>query len=139
MSPPYRNRYPQLLEQELEAARRAGVDPVDVPSSAFTAMAATGVRMIFVVLVNGGLVAAPRRHHNENISHAAIAGGGPVIAAGEFSVEIHGPTIVVSELNDMSGHYQPGADGLVVARRAFGTAGIAVRLDAVTSYDWEAP
>ena len=95
--------------------------------------------MVFVVLLNGSLVAAPRRHHDENVSHAAIAGGSPVLAAGEFRVESRGSAIVVSELNDMSGHYQPGPDGLLVAQRAFETAGIAVRPDAINSYDWEAP
>lgn len=116
-----------------------GVVPVDVPSSEFAALAATEVRMIFAVLVDGSLVAAPRRHHDEDISHAALAGGGPVLAAGEFRVEFQGSAIAVSELNDMSGHYQPGAEGLVAAQRAFETAGIDVRPGAINSYDWEAP
>ncbi len=94
--------------------------------------------MIFVVLTDGRLVAAPRRQHGENISHAVLANGGPVLAAGEFSVEFHGSEIVVSALNDMSGHYRPGADGLAIAQETFETAEISVRSEAVTSYDWEA-
>ena len=95
--------------------------------------------MIFVVITDGRLVAAPRRQHGENISHAVLANGGPVLAAGEFSVEFHGSEIVVSALNDMSGHYRPGAGGLAIAQESFETAGIRVRPDVVTSYHWEAP
>lgn len=95
--------------------------------------------MIFVVLVNGALLAAPRRHHDEDISHAVLADGGPVLAAGEFDAEIIGPQLFVSSLNNLSGHYRPTADSLTVARRAFETAGITVRCDAITSDDWEAP
>lgn len=138
MSPPYYNDDPTRLGQELQAARRAGVVPVEVSSSAFTVLAATGVRMIFVVLLDGSLVAAPRRQRNEDISHTVLSGGGPVLAAGEFSVGFRGSEIVVSALNDMSGHYQPGTDGLAVAQEAFEAAGISILPDAVTSYDWEA-
>lgn len=123
----------------MEAARRAGVVPVEVPSSAFTALATTGVRMIFVVLREGKLVAAPRERADAHTSHAVLANGDPVLAAGEFTVVLHGSEIVVSALNDMSGHYRPGAEGLAVAQRAFEAAGIDVRADAINSYDWEAP
>ena len=94
--------------------------------------------MIFVVLIDGSLVAAPRRHHDENISHAVLSGGDPVLAASEFSAELHGSVIVVTELNDMSGHYRPGADGLAAAQDAFEAAGISIRPGAIKSYDWEA-
>ena len=94
--------------------------------------------MIFVVSLDGSLVAAPRRQRNEDISHTVLSGGGPVLAAGEFSVAFRGSEIVVSALNDMSGHYKPGTDGLAVAQDAFEAAGISILADAVTSYDWEA-
>ncbi len=92
--------------------------------------------MIFVVLNNGKLVAAPRERGAAHTSHAVLANGGPVLAAGEFTVEFRGSEIMVSALNDMSGHYQPGADGLAVAQDAFEAAGISVRPEATTSYDW---
>lgn len=93
--------------------------------------------MIFVVLLDGRLVAAPRRQLDENISHAVLSNGDPVLAAGEFSVGFHGSQTVIAALNDMSGHYKPGADGLAVAQEAFETAGFSVSPDAITSYDWE--
>ncbi len=95
--------------------------------------------MIYVVSTSRMIVAAPRRRLDEDISHAVLANGNPVFAAGEFDVEVDGSAIVVSALNDMSGHYQPGAGGLAIAREAFEAAGISVRPDAVTSYDWESP
>ncbi len=95
--------------------------------------------MIFVVSTDNKLVAAPRRQLDEDISHAVLANGDPVLAAGEFDVEVGGSAIVVSALNDMSGHYQPGAGGLAIAQEALEAAGIGIRPDAVTSYDWESP
>ncbi|MDE0497115.1 MAG: hypothetical protein OXH86_07165 [Acidimicrobiaceae bacterium] len=135
----HHNHLPTGLSQEQAAARRADVVPVEIPSAVFEALAAARVRMIFVVPVNGALLAAPRRHHEEDISHAVLADGDPVLAADEFDAEIIGPQFFVSSLNNMSGHYQPSADGLAIAHRAFETAGISVRPDAINSYDWEAP
>ena len=77
-------------------------------------------------------------HGSWSKSWTRLANGGPVLAAGEFSVEFQGSEIVVSALNDMSGHYRPGADALAIAQETFETAGILVRSEAVTSYDWEA-
>ena len=139
MSPSYHNHDPAQYRREEEAARRAQMDPVEVPSDAFNALAEIGRRMIFVVLSSGGLVAAPRQQQDEHISHAVLADGGSVLAAGEFEVRFDGSATVVSELNNMSGHYRPSADSLVVATEAFEAAGIRVLPDAVTPYDFGAP
>ena len=95
--------------------------------------------MIFVVLTGGGLVAAPQLQRYRHISHAVLASGAPVLAAGEFAVEYDGTTMIVSALNNMSGHYRPETGTLAVAAAAFERAGISVRPGAITSYDWEAP
>ena len=102
--------------------------------------------MIFVVLTGGGLVAAPRLQRYRHISHTVLASGVPVLAAGEFAVEHDGTTMIVSALNNMSGHYQnmsghyqPGTGALAVAAEAFEAAGIRVLPDAVTPYDFGAP
>ena len=139
MSPSYHNRDPAQYQREQEAARRAQVAPVEVPSDAFDAFAAVGTRMIFVVSGEGKLVVARRRQRGEHISHAVLAGGGSVLAAGEFEVGFDGSSKVVSELNNMSGHYRPSADSLAVAAEAFEAAGIRVLPDAVTPYDFGAP
>ncbi len=134
----YINRQPDDLAREQAAARQVGVAPVEIPSEDFETLAAAGVRMIFVVLSDSRLVVAPRRQHNENISHAVLSDGNPVLAAGEFDVEFREAEIIVSAINNMSGHYQPAANVLEMAREAFDAAGISVRPDAVNPYDWEA-
>ena len=95
--------------------------------------------MIFVLLPGGGLVAAPRQQRGEHISHAVLANSGPVLGAGEFQMDFDGSAMVVSELNNMSGHYQPGAEALALAKAAFEAAGIDVRPAGIRPYDWEAP
>ena len=137
MSHPYRNRFPALLDQEKEAAHRVGLTPVEVPSAAFDILAAQGVRMIYVV-AGGRLVASRRKVGSEHISHAVLADGGPAQAAGEFEIVAEDGTLVVSALNNMSGHYRPAAASLEVACRAFEAAGIRVRSDAVRSYNFGA-
>ena len=106
MSRVFYNLRPEGLQAEHEAARRAGVVPADVPGAAFHALAAEGERMIYV-LVGGRLVVSRRRSMGENITHAVLADGGPVQAAGEFEVVEEGDAMVVTALNNMSGHYRP--------------------------------
>lgn len=135
----YHNLLPSRLPVKRAAADRAGVVPAEIPSTAFDVLAATGVRMVFVVVGGGRLVAAPREQGGEHISHAVLADGGTVLAAGEFEVGFDGGAMVVSELNNVSGHYRPGESALTVARAAFDAAGIDVRSRGITSYDWGAP
>ena len=135
----FHNLLPSRLSQELEAARRVLVDPFMIPSDAFDALAAQGAQMIYVVLPDCRLVAAPRSQRGEFISHAVLATGGPVLAAGEFQMNIDDTAMAVSKLDNMSGHYQPGSATLALARTAFEAAGIDVRPDGLRPYDWEAP
>ena len=44
----------------------------------------------------------------------------------------------MSVLNLMSSHYRPAESILVVAQKAFETAGLPIRLDAVRHYDLQA-
>ena len=94
--------------------------------------------MIYVV-VGGRLWASKRQVGVEHISHAVLAAGGPVQAAGEFEAVTEQGGLVVSALNNMSGHYRPAAASLRVAQQAFEAAGIRVRLGAIRSYDFGTP
>lgn len=138
MSSLYFNNLRAQLHSEMETAQRVGAQPVEVPSSAFDALAPEGETMIFVV-VNGTLLASKQRVRGEHVSHAVLAGGSPVEAAGEFKIAAESGAFVVSRLNNVSGHYQPSIASLEVARRAFEEAGIRVRPGVVTEYDWQAP
>ena len=137
MSSTYYNHLPAQLDRESEAARRVEVAPVEVPSTAFDTLAAEGARMIYVV-VGDRLLASKRQVGVEHISHAVLAAGGPVQAAGEFEVVTDQGGLVVSALNNMSGHYRPAAASLRVAQQAFEAAGIRVRTETIHNYDWEA-
>lgn len=115
----------------MEAARRVGVIPASIPSAQFYALAAGGDRMIYV-LVSGQLLASRRQVLREHITHAFLAGGVPVQAAGEFEVVAEQGAIAVSYLDNSSGHYLPDAASLEIARRAFEHAGLRVREGAVS-------
>ena len=72
------NLLPERLPDEQEAARRAGVVPVEVPGPAFDVLATEGERMVFVVAERLLLVSK----RQVNITHAVLADGRPVEAAG---------------------------------------------------------
>ncbi len=135
MSPPYYNQLPEQLQRELETAERVRLTPVEIPSEEFNSLAADGVPMIYV-LVGGHLLVSKRKVGDEHISHAVLANGGPVQAAGEFDIGTEHGAPVVSTLNNMSGHYRPAAASLEVARTAFESAGVRIPPGAVQSYDW---
>ena len=133
----YHNLYPQALGQELDAARRVGAVPVAIPSAAFDASVAEGERMIYVV-AGDRLLVSKRLVQGENISHAAIADGEPVRAAGEFEVMDEHEATVVSILTNMSGHYRPAKSSLAVAQKAFEAAGPRIRPGGVHDHDLQA-
>ena len=94
--------------------------------------------MIYVV-AGGQPLVSKRQVGVEHVSHAVLAGGGPVQAAGEFEIVAEDGVPVVSALNNMSGHYRPAAASLEVAQQAFEAAGTRIRSGAVHRYDFEAP
>ena len=104
----------------------------------FDWLVAEAERMIYVV-AGGRLLASKRWAMAEQITHAVLADGGPVHAAGEFEVIELGGVKVVAALNNMSGHYRPGSDSLDVAREAFEARELRVLPDGVEQYDWGAP
>lgn len=134
MSPSYYNSMPLQLQAELEAARRVGLSPVEIPSREFDSLATEGVPMIYVV-AGGRLLVSKRQVGGEHISHAVLADGGPVQAAGQFEIGTEHGSLVVSALNNMSGHYRPAEASLEIARTAFESAGIHIPLHAVRGYD----
>ena len=110
----YHNRSPGLLAAELDAAQRVGFAPVEVPGRQFDALAAEGQTMIYV-LVGDRLLVSKRQVWGGHITHAVLAGGEPVQAAGEFDVLWQPGGAVVTRLNNMSGHYRPASASLAVA------------------------
>lgn len=70
--------------------------------------------MIYVV-AGGSPFVAPRIAGGEEITHAALATGGPVQAAGELEVVQFGADATVIHLDNNSGHYVPESESLIVA------------------------
>ena len=93
--------------------------------------------MIFV-MTGGRLLVSKRLVFGEHISHAVIADGAPVQAAGEFEVVEEQSATVVSILNNLSGHYRPAESSLAVAQEAFEAAGLRIRPGGVRHYDLQA-
>ena len=109
-----------------------------MPSAEFDWLAAEGERMIYV-LAGDRLPVSKRYVMGEHITHAVLAGGGPVQAADEFEVIDFGDVKEVTALTNMSGHYQPGHESLAVAKEAFEARGWRVLPDGVEQYDWRTP
>lgn len=128
------NRYPDRLAAELDAAQRVWFVPVEVPGREFDALAAEGQTMIYV-LVDDRLLVSKRQVLGEHITHAVLAGGEPVQAAGEFDVQWQSGGAIVARLNNVSGHYRPARASLAVARAAFEARGLPVRAGGVQDYD----
>ena len=119
-------------------AEFVGVVPVVVPSTEFDMLAAEGERMIYVV-TGDRLLVSKRTVMGEHITHAVLAAGYPVQAAGEFEVVDYGDLMTVMELNNASGHYQPGSESLGVAREAFEKRGLRFLSEGVEQYDGRRP
>ena len=134
MPPSYYNRMPSQLQGEMEAARRVGLRPIEIPGREFDSLAAEGVRLIYVV-ASGRLLVSKRQVGVEHITHAVLADGGPVQAAGELEIRAEHGSFVVSALNNISGHYRPAEASLEIARTAFESAGIHIPLQALRGYD----
>ncbi len=93
--------------------------------------------MIYV-LASGRLLASKRHVMGEHISHAVLADGGPVQAAGELEVSEVGKNRMISSINNMSGHYRPGRESLDAVVEEFEESGLRVLPDGVKQYDWRA-
>ena len=94
--------------------------------------------MIYVV-AGGTLFVAPRIAGGEEITHAALANGGPVHAAGELEVVQCGEDTTVIHLDNKSGHYLPDFGSLKVAEETLEALGLRVNPDGVHPYGQDAP
>ena len=91
--------------------------------------------MIYVVVEDRLLVSEPTVRL-QRVTHAVLAKGRPVEAAGEVELVTTGFMVVI-ELNNRSGHYLPDSASLDVARAAFRARGFAVPESSIDSYTQE--
>jgi len=78
----------------------------------------------FVVTESGELLIIPHTVDGTEISHAVIANGASVIAAGEADIAANGGTYVGIDISNQSGHYRPSESSLEIARELFAQHGI---------------
>ncbi|WP_460429172.1 RHS repeat-associated core domain-containing protein, partial [Amycolatopsis endophytica] len=127
----FQNQQPDQLNDELEVMRRNGVEPTTPGTPEFDAMIAQGDGQLkWVVTADGDLRVAPHNVNGDEISHAAIAGGGPVRAAGQANVAGSSDAGYFGlEIDNHSGHYlhnvQQDPDAIIEEGvNAFGQHGV---------------
>ena len=104
--PPYANQLPEKLSHEIASLRNNRIVPFTGRELVEWARSGGG-RIIWVVTSAGRLLAAPVA---ANVTHAAIAGGESVLAAGEAEVFGAGAAeTLVTSISAKSGHYLFGA------------------------------
>jgi hypothetical protein len=130
----YSNRYPGLLDEEMEEAKAVEARAVEAPGAAFNELAAEGERLLYVVTTEAVVVVCQEFVQMSRTTHSVLARGRDVLAAGEVELVQLGTTRMVTELNNHSGHYAPGSDCLDVAVAAFEALGFEVRGEVVSPY-----
>jgi hypothetical protein len=118
------NKMSGTLQQELDVAAALGVRVVSPADASFDAIIGRGT-IKWAVLRDGTLVVEPKFVDGQEISHAVLSNGDPVLAAGE--ADIVGSRSLGywgTDLNNHSGHFQPSVESLQLGRDAFGEYGI---------------
>ncbi|WP_370937076.1 DUF6531 domain-containing protein [Amycolatopsis sp. cg13] len=125
------NQQPESLDAEREVMRRNGVTPTTPGTPEFDAMINSGDGQLkWVVTDSGELRVAPHTVNGDEISHAAIADGSRVRAAGQANVAGGSDAGYFGlEIDNHSGHYFHGVehDGDAVIQEgvdAFGRYGV---------------
>ena len=119
----YHNQMPENLAQELADAARVGVVPTRAGASGFNDLVNDGT-IKWVVTETGELFVGPHTRFSQEISHAVLANGAPVRAAGEANISAHGRIRIGMDITHHSGHYQPSAESVEIGKEAFRRAGV---------------
>jgi RHS repeat-associated protein len=126
------NQVPESLQAELDAAAAAGVRPVEAGGESFGALVNKGT-IKWVVTKDGRLIVAPHSKGGVEISHAVLAQGAPVRAAGQADIAAAGGGFFGLEITPHSGHYMNGATAeqsaavVEIGRDAFTRIGVIFR------------
>lgn len=122
---PFENQMPQSLEDELAQAERLGVTPMRPGDPGFEELVNSG-RVKWAVNEQGELLFIPHTVDGEEIAHSVLTGGQPVMAAGEAEIVAAGETMIATDVNRHSGHFQPSEGSLDTGVTAMQSHGIDV-------------
>lgn len=114
---------PQRLSAELARAAQLGVKALGVGEAGFDEVINAGT-VKWAVTESGQLLVMPHSVAGREISHAVLTGGNSVLAAGQADIAGSGGKYFLLELTNHSGHFQPSAASLELARRTFASFGI---------------
>lgn len=120
----YLNLMPERLPAELRDGERLGVTMATAPGADFDALVAKGELLNYVVLQSRRLVVCEAIGYPAH--HSVLAGGAPVMAAGEVSLLVYEGVRTVLDLNAVSGHYRPAPGCLAVVRELLESLGFDV-------------
>jgi hypothetical protein len=122
---PFPNQLSPNFGREQALARRLGVQPTVPGTKAFDKIVNSGdTRLKWAVLTNSQLRVVPKLVQHQEISHAILSDGQPVLAAGEAEVAGSSGRYFGIEINFHSGHFAPTAESLQIGRQAFAAFGI---------------
>jgi hypothetical protein len=122
---PFPNQLPNLLPEELAFAESLGVKPTTLGGAGFDETINEG-SIKFVVTEGGQLIIGPQEVAGQEISHAVLSGGQPVLTAGQATIAGPGPggEYYGLAISEHSGHFQPSPESLEIARAIFERFGI---------------
>ena len=126
----FKNQLPDSLPSELAIAKKLGVKSMTTDDPNFGTMVNEAGTIKYVVTKDGQLLTIPHTVKGVEISHAVIADGKPVLAAGQAQVASGGGMHIGMEIQPHSGHYHYGntasqnAASLAIAKAAFEGYGI---------------
>ncbi|RKZ75206.1 MAG: hypothetical protein DRR16_31495, partial [Candidatus Parabeggiatoa sp. nov. 3] len=119
------NQLPGRLDCELATANQLGVTPITAGTTKEFEDVVNSGRVKWAVTKEGDLRVIPHTAQGEEISHAVISRGKPVLAAGEADIAGNKDVGYYGlEINRHSGHFEPDRDSLNVGVEAFGNIGI---------------
>jgi RHS repeat-associated protein len=117
------NQMAENLAEEMAAAANVGAKPIPFGADGTSTIVNSGT-VKFVVTESGELIIAPHTVRGVEISHAVLAGGKPVVTAGQAEIAAGGGKFIGMRITEHSGHYMPSAESLSAATELFKKFGV---------------
>jgi hypothetical protein len=114
----FTNKLSQFLEDEIATANSLGVKPLEVGTAGFDEAINSGT-VKWAVTKEGSLFVIQKFVGGVEISHAVLSGGESVLAAGEAEIAGSKGEYYLLDINNHSGHFEPGPGTENIGRDLF--------------------